>query len=101
RGRDALGRDLLPVAFELFGDQLSKTGQRALAHFGARDADDAAVVRLDRDPDVHFRGTALRGRLVDDGCLEAEREAAAGECGCADHELAARETLAASKDHFF
>ena len=54
RRRDALGRDFLPVAFELFGDELGEAGERALAHFRARNADDAAVVRLDRDPDVHF-----------------------------------------------
>ena len=40
-------------------------------------------------------------RLGDERRLEAEREAAAGERGGADHELAAGETLAVSKDHFF
>jgi hypothetical protein len=40
-----------PVAFEFFGDQLGEAGERTLAHFGARDADHAGIVRLDRDPD--------------------------------------------------
>ena len=36
---------LLPVAFELFGDELREAGEGALAHLGARDADDARCRR--------------------------------------------------------
>ena len=53
--RRIFGGDLRPVAFELFGDQLGQPGQRALAHFRARDPDDDGVVGLDHDPGVDFR----------------------------------------------
>ena len=46
--RERFGRDLVPVALELFGDELGETGERALPHFRARDADDAGVVGPDR-----------------------------------------------------
>ena len=42
--------DLLPVAFELLGDELGEAGERALPHLRARDADHAGVVGLDRRP---------------------------------------------------
>ena len=45
-----IGRDLVPVALELFGDELGEAGERALPHLGARDADHAGVVGLDRRP---------------------------------------------------
>ncbi len=101
RRADALGLHLLPVAFELFGDQLGEPGERALAHLGTRDADHAAVVRLDRDPDVDFRCAVLRQRFADERRLEAEREPAGRERRGADDEFAAGETLAVSKDHLF
>ena len=60
-GRDAFGRDLAPVALQLFGDELREAGERALPHLRARDADDAGVVGLDRDPDVDLvRRAVLR-----------------------------------------
>ena len=52
--RDAFGRHLAPVALQFFRDELGKAGERALPHLRARDADDAGVVGLDRDPDVDF-----------------------------------------------
>ena len=61
-GRDLLGRHLLPVALELLGDELGEAGERALAHLGARDADHAGVVGLDRDPDVDL-GAGIGGGL--------------------------------------
>src|SRR2546423_1242114 len=76
------------------------SGAVSLAYLGARDADDTGVVRLDRDRDMHFRGAVLCDGFVEGG-LEAEREAATGECRRADDELAAGELLAASEDHFF
>src|SRR5207237_1274364 len=36
--RRIFGRDLRPIAFELFGDELREAGERALAHLGAGDA---------------------------------------------------------------
>ena len=64
--RDALarcrifGRDFRPVALELLGDELGETGERALTHLGAGDADDDGVVRPDHDPSIDFR-RAVRG----------------------------------------
>src|SRR5881396_1138419 len=49
-GKDVLGRDLLPVALELLGDELREAGERALPHLRARDADHAGTVGPDDDP---------------------------------------------------
>ena len=71
--------DLRPVALEFLGDQLGEAGKRALAHFGAGDADDDGFVGLDHDPGVDLR-RAGRGaqRLAAERNVEAERQAAAG-----------------------
>src|SRR5439155_16053508 len=53
--RRIFGRDLRPVAFELFGDELGEPGEGALAHFGAGDANDDRVVRADHHPRVDLR----------------------------------------------
>ncbi len=50
-------------AFEFFGNQLRETGERALAHFGTRDADHHGVVRLDHHPGIDF-GRAVGGAHV-------------------------------------
>src|SRR5439155_16376184 len=59
--RDRLGRDLLPVALELFGDELGETGARALPHLRARDANHAGVIGLDDHPGVDFDTGVPRG----------------------------------------
>ena len=59
-GSDLLGGHLLPVAFELLGDQLRKPGESALAHLRARDPDHAGVVGLDHDPDIDL-GAGIGG----------------------------------------
>jgi hypothetical protein len=51
--------DLAPIAFELFGDQHSEPGHRALPHLGARDADRHRVIRRDHDPAVDFASADL------------------------------------------
>ena len=91
--RGILGRDLAPVALELLDDELSESGQRALAHLRARDANDHSIVRLDDDPGIHLgRG----GCLLCDGIgqarwqVKSECETATGG-GRADQELAATE----------
>ena len=92
-GRRIFGRDLRPVAFEFFGDELGEAGERALAHLRARDADHDGVVGPDHDPGVDFRravGGADHGRAAE-GNVEAEREAGA-DGGGADHEGAAVES---------
>src|SRR6185436_14780645 len=57
--------DLVPIAFEFFGDQLSEPRQRALPHLGAGDADYDRVVRPYHHPGVDLRraiGGANHGR---------------------------------------
>src|SRR5262249_58224529 len=80
-----------PVAFEFFGDELRKPGERALAHLGARDADHHSVVGADHDPGIDFRRAV--GGTDDAGTkrqAQAERKAAADRSG-SDHEGAAIE----------
>ena len=76
--RDRIGRHLVPVAFQLFRDELGEAGERALSHLGARDANDAGVVGLDDDPGIDLDAGLLRLRRGDvEGKVEAERKAAA------------------------
>ena len=67
-GRGELGRDLLPVALELLGDELRESGQRSLPHLRTRDADHAGVVGPDHDPGVDLGAVAgaLRQRDADE-----------------------------------
>src|SRR5262249_16413717 len=71
-GRDRIGRDFVPVALELLGDELAEAGERALPHLGACDADHRGVVRFDDDPgiDLGFGALCLGG-------VDAERHAQA------------------------
>ena len=75
--------------FEFFGDKLSQSGQRALSHLRARDANDHRFVRLDHDPCVDFVRKAGLG--LDTPAREWKVEAQ-GQSGssAADHEIAAR-----------
>ncbi len=84
---DGLGRNFLPVALQLLGDQLREAGARALAHLGARNANHAGVVALDHDPDVHCGAGVLLSR-GNEGQLHAEGEATARGGGI-DDEFAA------------
>ena len=85
--RRVLGGDLRPVALQLLGNELAEAGQRALAHFRARDAEDDGVVRLDDDPDAQFgRGVGARSARAQRQ-VHAQRKTAGG--GAADHEGAA------------
>ena len=88
-GGRIFGGDLGPVAFELFGDELGEPGERALAHFGTRDADHHGVVGPDHHPGIDL-GRAVRGAhdVGTERKTQAEREAAA-DGGGADHEGAA------------
>ena len=78
--------DLVPVAFELFGDELAETGQRALAHLRARDADDDGVVGLDHHPgiDLGRGGLGVRVLRAAEREFEAKRKSATGGCGADD-----------------
>ena len=84
--RRIFGRDFRPVAFEFLGDELSKTGERALAHFRARDANDDGIVGLDHDPGVDFRRTVggTHDGWTTEGNIEADREAGADRGGADD-----------------
>ncbi len=88
--RDAFGRHLIPVTLQFLGHELGKTGERALPHLRARDADHAGIVGSDRNPDVDLGGSSLRLRCVDaKRHLQSEGQTAARD-GCrADDELAA------------
>ena len=84
--------DLVPIAFELLGDELREAGERALTHLRARDADHAGVVGLDGDPHIDFAAVAGGACAIaapkPNGRLKPERESAA--CGGGtDDELAA------------
>ena len=91
-GGRKFGRDLRPVAFEFFGDQLGQTGERALAHLRAGDADHDGIIGPDHHPGVDFRrtvGGAHHGGSAERK-IEAERQSGA-RSGGADHEGAAVE----------
>src|SRR5579871_20661 len=91
--RGIFGRDFRPVAFQFVGNELSKSGERALAHFRAGNADHDGVVGPDHDPGTQF-GRAIGGAHhggAAKGDVEAERETGA-ERGAADDEGATIES---------
>src|SRR5712692_5723696 len=90
-GRNLFRFHFLPIAFELFADELDEARDRALSHLRARHTNHAGVVGLDDDPGIDLCaviGGALRegeaGRQI-----ESEREPTA-RGGGADNERAAR-----------
>src|SRR5262249_30975042 len=88
-GRRIFGRDFRPVALELFGHHLGKTGERALAHLGPRDPNHHRVVWANDHPGIDLGRAVLS--TDDAGAernLQAERQAGA-DCGSADDERAA------------
>ncbi len=80
--------DLVPVATQLLGDELGETGERALPHLGAGDADHHLVVGMDHHPGVDLLDFGGLRRLEGNG--KAERETA-GHGRTADQEAAAAE----------
>ena len=48
--------DFFPVDFQLFGDQHGRRGAAALAHFGARIANDDGLIAVYINPRIHFLG---------------------------------------------
>ena len=85
-GGDLLGRYLLPIAFELLGNQLGKAGKRALTHLRACDAHDASIVGLDCDPYVDLGAViGCAGRRAEAKWkMEPERKPAACSGGTDD-----------------
>src|ERR1700694_4773247 len=80
------GSDLGPVALKLLGNELSKAGQGALAHFRSGDTDHDGVIGPDRDPGVNL------WRTIGGPCdlsakweLETEHQSAA-QRGLTNHE---------------
>src|SRR5690606_11645022 len=53
-GSDIFPADLVPVGFQFLGNKLGKTGQRALTHLDAGNADQNRVIRIDNDPGVQL-----------------------------------------------
>src|SRR5262249_48141218 len=70
-GRDLFGLYFVPIALELFGDELDEARDRALSHLRARNTDHAGVVGFDDDPGVDL-STAI-GALRHGG-TEARRK---------------------------
>jgi hypothetical protein len=50
-----------PVRIQLFGDDHGRRGHAALAHFGARVANDDGVAGHDLDPDIELWGIGCAG----------------------------------------
>ena len=48
--------DFFPVNFQLFGDQHGRRCAAALAHFGARIANDDGLIGVDINPRIHLLG---------------------------------------------
>jgi hypothetical protein len=86
--------DLVPVAFQLLGDELGETGERALAHLGAGDADHHLVVGVDHHPGVDLLHLGGVRRLERN--RKTEREAA-GNGGAAHEETPSVEGRAAER----
>ncbi len=88
--------DLRPVALQLFGDQLGKACERALAHFGTRNTDHHSIVRVNECPGRDLAGVTGQGRVgVEGGAVSgaaaqahANGKAPSG-LGSAEHEAAA------------
>jgi hypothetical protein len=91
-GRDLFRLYLVPIAFELFGDELDKARDRALSHLRTRDTDHAGVVGFDENPRVDlgaFVGALSHGGTEGRRQIESECESTA--CGGgADDERPAR-----------
>jgi hypothetical protein len=97
--RDLFRLYFVPIALELFGDELDETRNRALSHLRARDADHAGVVGFDEDPGIDL-GTAIGALRDAGGQIESEGEPAA-RGGGADNERAARKLRGFAADHRF
>ena len=55
--------DFFPVGIEFLGNDHGRGRHAALAHFGARVADDNGVVGFDFDPDIELWGVGRAGPL--------------------------------------
>src|SRR6516162_4458000 len=81
--------DLRPVAFKLLGNHLGETGEGALTHFRAGDANNHAFIRAHDHPGIDLgRRSLSMCRRESEGNIEAECEPAA-ERGAAHDEGAA------------
>src|SRR6266446_1464439 len=91
-GRDLFRLYFVPIAFELFGDELDEARDRALSHLRARDTDHAGIVGFDENPGIDFG--AFIGALRN--CRTEARRQIESECestargGGADDERPAR-----------
>src|SRR5262249_55377534 len=102
-GRDLFRLYFVPIALELFGDELREARDRALSHLRARDADHAGVVGFDENLRIDLG--ALVGALRHGGTearrqIESERESTA-HGGGADDERPARKLRGFAADRLF
>ena len=102
-GRDLFRLYFVPIAFELFGDELDEARDRALSHLRTRDTDHAGIVGFDENPGIDFG--AFIGALRNGG-TEARRQIES-ECesttrgGGADDEHPARKLRGFAADRLF
>src|SRR5262249_46375757 len=101
--RDLFRLYLVPIALELFGDELGEARDRALSHLRARDADHAGVVAVDATPRIDL-GPCVRpprhGGTEARRQIESERESTA-HGGGADDERPARKLRGFAADRLF
>src|SRR5215471_15693660 len=102
-GRDLFRLYFVPIAFELFGDELDEARDRALSHLRTRDTDHAGVVGFDENPRIDlgaFIGALRNRRTEARRQIESECESTA-RGGGADNERAARKLRGFAADRGF
>src|SRR5262249_39626215 len=102
-GRDLFRLHLVPIALELFGDELDEARNRTLSHLRARDTNHAGVVGFDDDPGIDLGtviGALRRGGIDARRQIESECEPTA-RGGGADNERAARKLRGFAADRRF
>src|SRR5215472_2478453 len=101
--RDLFRLYLVPIALELFGDELDEPRDRALSHLRARDTDHAGVVGFDENPRIDlgaFSGALRNGGTEARRQIESECEPTA-RGGGADDERPARKLRGFAADRLF
>ena len=70
-----IGRDLFPIALQLFGDELGQSGQGALPHLNTGHTYHNRIIRFDDDPGIEFWRLRLGCGAIEPRNIKAEREA--------------------------
>ena len=81
--------DLGPIAFQFFRDELGKSCDRPLAHFGFRHTDNHSLIRPNHHPRIYFRLAGCRGGLAESTRqLEPKRKSSADRSAANDERTA-------------